>query len=304
MNAKVRYLVTGREGQVVQSLLEQCRRPEHAHIELIAIGRPDLDLAKPETISSAVHDIKPDLIISAAAYTAVDQAESDEETARQVNALGPRALAEAAASRQIPIVHLSTDYVFDGMKSQPYVETDPVGPVSAYGRTKLEGERHLLEIARNVAILRTAWVYSPFGKNFAKTMLRLAETRDALNVVADQIGNPTSALDIADGILKVARNMIDDSAAGLRGIFHMTGHGDATWADFAEEIFRVSAATGGPAATVGRISTADYPTPAKRPANSRLNNTALQSAHGVELPSWQMSTQRVIERLVNNRAYL
>ena len=304
MNAKLRYLVTGREGQVVQSLLEQCRRPEHAHIELIAIGRPDMDLAKPETISSAVHDIKPDLIISAAAYTAVDQAESDEETARQVNALGPRALAEAAASREIPIVHLSTDYVFDGMKSQSYVETDPVGPVSAYGRTKLEGERHLMEIARNFAILRTAWVYSPFGKNFAKTMLRLAETRDALNVVADQIGNPTSALDIADGILKVARNMIDDSAASLRGIFHMTGHGDATWADFAEEIFRVSAATGGPAATIGRISTADYPTPAKRPANSRLNNTALQSAHGVELPSWQMSTQRVIERLVNNRAYL
>lgn len=299
MTCRLRYLVTGREGQVVQSLLERCTRPEHNLVELIAVGRPDLDLADPETIKATVDAVRPDLIISAAAYTAVDQAESEEEVAWQVNAWGPRMLAEVAALRQIPIVHLSTDYVFDGTKGEPYIESDTVRPVSAYGRTKLEGERYLLEATQNVAILRTAWVYSPFGKNFAKTMLRLAETRGSVNVVADQIGNPTSALDIADGLLKVARNLLEDTAPRLRGIFHLSGRGDASWSDFAEEIFRVSAANGGPTASVGRISTADYPTPAKRPSNSRLNNLSLRAEHGVELPDWQASTKHVIERLVS-----
>lgn len=304
MTPRLRYLVTGHEGQVVQSLLERNKRPEHDGIELIAVGRPTLDLSKPESIRSAVEEVKPDLIISAAAYTAVDQAESDEETARAVNALGPRTLAEAAASRKIPIIHLSTDYVFDGMKSEPYVEADAVRPMSAYGRTKLEGERALLEATDNAVILRTAWVYSPFGKNFVKTMLRLAETRKTVNVVADQIGNPTSALDIADGIFKIARNLTEDDDRCLRGIFHMSGRGEASWADLAEEIFRFSASKGGPSATVGRIPTADYPTPAKRPANSRLSNVALRAAHVVELPTWQTSVHDIIERLVASKNYL
>lgn len=304
MTSRLRYLVTGRDGQVVQSLHEQSKRPEHGGIELIAIGRPALDLSKPENIRTAVEDVKPDLIISAAAYTAVDQAESDEETARSVNALGPRILAEAAASRKIPIIHLSTDYVFDGMKNGPYVETDAVGPMSAYGRTKLEGERAVQEATDNIVILRTAWVYSPFGKNFVKTMLRLAETRDTVNVVADQLGNPTSALDIADGIFKVAHNLTEDEDRSLRGVFHMSGRGEASWADFAEEIFRVSASKGGPNAKVGRISSAEYPTPAKRPANSRLSNVALSASHAVELPSWRASVHDIVERLVAARAYL
>lgn len=303
MTSRMRYLVTGREGQVVQSLVESCRGPEYQQVDLLAVGRPDLDLAQPQTITASLNDLKPDLIISVAAYTAVDQAESDEDLARQVNAEGPRVLAETAAARRIPIIHLSTDYVFDGTKSGPYVESDPVGPVSAYGRTKLKGEHLLLAASQNVAILRTAWVYSPFGKNFAKTMLRLAETRDQVNVVADQMGNPTSALDIADGILKVAGNLLEDSDARLRGIFHMSGRGDASWADFAEEIFRVSASHGGPSARVGRIATADYPTPAKRPANSRLDCTKLEAAHGVRLPEWQQSTRDIIERLVKAGSY-
>lgn len=302
MTRTLRYLVTGREGQVVQSLLEQCRRPEHAHLELIAMGRPDLDLADPDSVRRSVEAVAPDLVISAAAYTAVDQAESDEEIARQVNALGPQALAQAAASRKIPIVHLSTDYVFDGDKAEPYRESDPVGPVSAYGRTKLEGERLLLEASQNVTILRTAWVYSPFGKNFAKTILRLAETRDRLGVVADQVGNPTSALDIADGILKVAHNLISDSDPFLRGIFHMTGQGEASWAQFAGEILRISAECGGPTADVRPITTADYPTPARRPANSRLSCIKLRSIHAVELPNWESSTKQITERLVATRA--
>ncbi len=184
------------------------------------------------------------------------------------------------------------------------METDAVGPMSAYGRTKLEGERALLETTDNAVILRTAWVYSAFGKNFVKTMLRLAETRETVNVVADQIGNPTSALDIANGIFKIARNLTEDADPALRGIFHMSGQGEASWADFAEEIFRVSASKRGPSATVGRISTAEYPTPAKRPANSRLSNFALGAAHAVELPTWQKSVHNIVERLVASRTYL
>lgn len=304
MSRKFRYLITGREGQVVRSLLEQGQRPQHSDLELIAIGRPDLDLARPDTIVSVVEEIRPDLIISAAAYTAVDQAERDEETARQVNALGPRALGEAAAKHQIPIVHLSTDYVFDGTKSEPYEEADRVAPLGVYGRTKLEGEQFVLQASQNVAVLRTAWVYSPFGKNFAKTMLRVAEASDTVRVVSDQTGNPTSAHDIALGILQVARNLLEDASPRLRGVFHMTGQGTASWADFAEEIFRVSLSCGGPTAKVQRILTKDYPTPAQRPANSRLNCSALRTAHQVELPQWTMSTVDIIERLVTTRAYL
>lgn len=304
MKRRLRYLITGREGQVVRSLIEQCRLEKNTDIDLIPVGRPAFDLAKTETIKSAIDEIKPDIIISAAAYTAVDQAEADEATARHVNAAGPRALAQAASLHGIPIIHLSTDYVFDGTKTAPYTEADPVAPLGIYGHSKLEGEEYILEAWDNVAILRTAWVYSPFGKNFVKTMLRVAENRDTLNVVDDQIGNPTSALDIADGILAVAANLLSSPALELRGVFHMTGRGDASWADFAEEIFDVSKQGGGPVATVQRIRTADYPTPAKRPPNSRLNNNKLQSTHGIKLPEWQISTRDVVTHLVKSRTYL
>ncbi|WP_333900337.1 dTDP-4-dehydrorhamnose reductase [Agrobacterium pusense] len=304
MRRRFRYLVTGREGQVVQSLLERYQMKKAGDINLIAVGRPAFDLARTETIKSAIDEIKPDIIISAAAYTAVDQAEADEATARHVNAAGPRALAQAASVHGIPIIHLSTDYVFDGTKTAPYTEADPVAPLGVYGCSKLEGEEYILKAWQDVAILRTAWVYSPYGKNFVKTMLRVAETRDTLNVVDDQIGNPTSALDIADGILSVAANLLSSPDQRLRGVFHMTGSGDASWADFAEEIFDASRKAGGPVATVQRIVTADYPTPARRPANSRLNNNKLHSTHGVKLPEWQISTKNVVTQLVKSRTYL
>ena len=303
MDARPRYLITGRDGQLVRSLLEVGLRSKGKEAALIALGRPALDLTDHASVKSAISKLGPDLVVSAAAYTAVDQAESHEEIAWQVNANGPLALAEAAAARGIPLIHMSTDYVFDGTKNAPYDETDTVAPLGVYGRTKLEGERLALAAYDNVAILRTAWVYSPFGKNFAKTMLRAASSRSVLNVVDDQLGNPSSALDLAAGILSVARNLITDPDPGLRGVFHMTGRGDATWAEFAEEIFRVSAANGGPCAEVSRISTAEYPTPAMRPANSRLNNGALERAHRVVLPQWQTSTKTVVERLVENKEY-
>ncbi|WP_027486746.1 dTDP-4-dehydrorhamnose reductase [Allorhizobium undicola] len=295
MSGRKRYLVTGLQGQVVQSLIE--RAALHPDIEIVALGRPQLDLADPQTIAAAVSALSPQIIISAAAYTAVDQAESDEATAFVVNAQGPAALAKVAAQLDIPIVHISTDYVFDGSKPEAYVESDPVQPLGVYGRSKLEGELAVASATANHAILRTAWVYSPFGKNFLKTMLTLAKSRDELNVVADQHGNPTSALDIADAVLRVAANLLARPDAGLRGTFHMTASGEASWAEFATEIFRLSEQAGGPSCKVNPIPSSAYPTPARRPANSRLDCGKLAALHGVTLPPWRQSTATVVERL-------
>ncbi len=296
MTVQKRLLVTGREGQVVRSLLE--RATLHPDIEVLALGRPDFDLSTPGTLSAVIKEIRPDVVISAAAYTAVDQAETEEELARVINAHAAGVIAETAQVLRIPIIHLSTDYVFDGNKLSAYVETDPVGPVSAYGRTKLAGEEAVSCATDNHVILRTAWVHSPFGKNFIKTMLRLAESRDVVNVVADQYGTPTSALDIADAVIAVACNLTANRDSALRGVFHLTNLGRASWADFAEEIFKVSASLGGPFATVERIPANDYPTPARRPANSQLDCTKLAVIHGVRLPDWAQSTKTVVGRVL------
>lgn len=208
----------------------------------------------------------------------------------RVNGEAAGEAARAAAAVGIPVIQISTDYVFDGSLDRPYREDDPTGPISAYGASKLAGERAVAAATDNHAILRTAWVYSPFGKNFVKTMLRLAETRDEVGVVADQRGWPTSALDIANAIFAVARNLVarpqDES---LRGVFHMTATGEAVWADVAEAIFAERERLGGAPVRVKRIATADYPTPARRPANSRLDASRLRTMHGVGLPHWQGS---------------
>lgn len=291
-----RMVVTGNSGQVVTALVERATLTEQ--FEVIAVGRPKLDLSQPETIEAALRVLEPDIIISAAAYTAVDQAEVDEAVATVINGAAAGAIATAAARLRVPVVHLSTDYVFNGKKASPYHENDTVDPINAYGRSKLTGEREICLATRNHAILRTAWVYSPFGKNFVKTMMSLAETRDILNVVDDQIGNPTSALDIADAVLTVSSNLINSDAENLRGVFHMSGSGEASWADFATEIFARSRTIGGPDTSIFRIASSSYPTLAKRPANSRLDCTKLSSIHGVKLPNWQSSTATVVARLV------
>ena len=296
MNARRRYLVTGVQGQVVQSLIE--RGSLSSDVEIIAVGRPELDLTDAETIRNVIEQTNPDVIISAAAYTAVDQAESDEANAVRVNSDGPAFIAKVAALKKRPLIQISTDYVFDGSKTTPYVEADPVAPLCAYGRSKLAAEKRIAEFHDNYAILRTAWVYSPFGKNFVKTMLRVANGREELSVVDDQVGNPTSALDIADGILKVASNLLDSKNSSKRGIFHMAGQGEASWADFAEVVFRISGEFGGPTAAVKRITTEEYPTPAKRPSNSRLDCRSIELEHSVKLPNWQTSTKHVVSRLV------
>ncbi|WP_169197019.1 dTDP-4-dehydrorhamnose reductase [Devosia sp. MC1541] len=292
----MRLLVTGKTGQVVTSLIE---RGTAAGVEVIALGRPEFDLSNAQAGMDAIAGAKPDVIISAAAYTAVDKAEADEAAAEVVNAVGPSVVAGIAAQLGVPIIHLSTDYVFDGSKPEPYVETDPTNPLGVYGRTKLAGEQAVIAATSNYAILRTAWVYSPFGNNFLKTMLRVGADRPELRVVADQLGNPTSALDIADTVLLVARNLKDQpDNRELRGVFHMVGAGEASWADFATEIFAISKQLGGPSANVSRITTDEYPTPARRPANSRLSTSKLQKIHGAALPAWQTSTRATIARLL------
>ena len=237
-------------------------------------------------------------MVNAAAYTAVDKAEAEEELASRVNGEGAGFVAEAAAKIGAPLLHLSTDYVFDGALDRPYREDDPTGPTGAYGRSKLIGEKRVAARCPDSAILRTAWVYSPFGANFVRTMLRLNETREEVAVVADQRGNPTSALDIAAALIAVARRIRSDSSADLRGIFHMTGSGEATWADFAEAVFAEAHARGRRLTRVKRIATADYPTPARRPANSRLDNGKLGRVYGLALPEWRASLSTCCGRLI------
>lgn len=293
----MKIAVTGKTGQVATALINL----EQPDLQVLALGRPEMDLMQPATVRAALEAASPDVVISSAAYTAVDKAESDAETAFAVNRDGARAVAEAAAGLGIPVIHLSTDYVFDGLKTSPYTEADPTGPTSVYGQSKLEGELAVAAATPNHAILRTAWVYSPFGNNFVKTMLRLAESRDTIRVVADQHGCPTSAIDIATAIVAIARRLISDGSQDLRGIFHLAGTGETTWAAFADKIFAASGTFDGKHIKVESISTADYPTPAKRPANSRLNCNKLEQRYGIRLPNWEESTIHVVETILRGR---
>jgi dTDP-4-dehydrorhamnose reductase len=290
----VRIAVTGRTGQVAQALLE---RGPAAGCEVVAVGRPQLDLAASETIEPALRAAAPDVVVSAAAYTAVDKAESEPELAYAMNARAAGAVAAAAATLGVPLVHLSTDYVFSGDLERPYREDDLTGPVGAYGRSKLAGEAEVAAATPHHVILRIAWVYSPFGANFVRTMLRLAQTRDVVEVVADQHGSPTSALDIADGILRVCRNLQERQDAALYGVFHMAGSGYTTWAALAKAIFTISREHGGPSARVEPISTSAYPTLAKRPVNSRLDCAKLRAVHGIAMPEWHHSLAACVARL-------
>jgi dTDP-4-dehydrorhamnose reductase len=290
----MRIAVTGRTGQVVTALLE--RAPHHPGIEVTPAGRPDLDLERPETVGPALESLNPDLIVNAAAYTAVDKAESEPDRAFAANRDGAAAAARAATERGVPFIHLSTDYVYPGDKAEPYVEGDATGPLGVYGRSKLEGEWAVRQANPDALILRTAWVYSPFGANFVKTMLRLGRERDVLRVVDDQQGNPTSALDIAEALLTIAPDLADRRGPG--GIFHLCGSGSTTWCGFARHIFAVSAALGGPAPRIEAITTADYPTPASRPANSRLDMGAFASRFGFLPPPWEESAATTVRRLL------
>ncbi len=294
----MKLLVAGRNGQVARSLAE---RAAARGLDLVALGRPDLDLTEPAGIAPALQRDRPDIVVNAAAYTAVDTAESDSEAAFAINADGAGALAAQCAELDIPIIHISTDYVFDGGKQAAYVETDPVDPLGVYGQSKLAGERAVIAANPRHIVLRTAWVYSPFGHNFVRTMLRLAETRDELGVVADQTGNPTYAPQLAAAIFDIAAALRRDRERRW-GIYHAAGTGDATWYDFASEIFARSAEHGGRRPRLRAITTADYPTPAPRPANSRLDCRKLAQAFGITLPHWRDGVRDCIDRLARHHA--
>jgi len=287
-------LVTGGSGQVGTEL----QRLVLPGLRFVAPTRSELDLSQPESLAAAVAGRPWAAIINAGAYTAVDAAETDPVAAWTVNALAPAALAAASAAAGIPIVHVSTDYVFDGVKPGPYVEEDAVAPLGVYGASKLGGELAVRTGNPRHIILRTAWVLSAHGKNFLKTMLRLAETRPELGVVDDQLGCPTAAADIAATLAAITRRLLDDEAAPT-GTYHFVNAGEASWCALAREIFDLSAAAGGPSAAVRAIATADYPTPARRPANSRLATAKLGRDFGIVPRPWQEPVRAIVSESLN-----
>ncbi|MGX1100448.1 dTDP-4-dehydrorhamnose reductase [Amorphus sp. MBR-141] len=292
----MRIAVTGRTGQLARALRE---RAAAAGADVVCVSRPEMELAEPGVLAGLFRTVGPDAIVNAAAYTAVDKAESEPDVARAINAAGARTVAEAARDLGVPLVQMSTDYVFAGTRDRRYREDDRTGPRSVYGATKLEGEEAVAAATPDHMIVRTSWVYSPFGVNFVRTMLRLGAERDEVAVVDDQVGAPTSALDLADGILAACANLVarPDEAA-LRGIFHMTAAGEASWADVAEATFAAAAARGGPTARVRRIATADNPRPAERPANSRLDTAKVAAVHGIRLPDWHAPLDACVARIL------
>lgn len=290
----MRLLVTGTNGQVARALVERGGR--FPDIDVVAIGRPQLDLETPATVLPIIANARPDLIVNAAAYTAVDRAEQEPQRAFAVNRDGAGAVAAATKTLGAPLIHLSTDYVFSGSKQGAYVESDETGPLSVYGKSKLAGELAVRSANPAALILRTSWVYSPFGSNFVKTMLRLATERPLLRVVDDQVGNPTSALDLADALLLIAPQVREKIGAGAT--LHIAGAGSVSWYGLARHVFEVSKAIGGPLAEVVPIPTSEYPTPASRPANSRLDTSAFQRRFGHALPDWRYGVEETVRRLV------
>ncbi len=279
----VNILVFGKNGQVATEL---------AALEgVTCLGRDVADLSDPSACAAAIAQHAPGAVINAAAYTAVDKAESEEPLAQVINGQAPGAMARACASQGIPLVHISTDYVFAGDGTTPWQPSDPTGPLGAYGRTKLAGEEAVRAAGATHAILRTSWVVSAHGNNFVKTMLRLGAERDGLTVVGDQIGGPTGAREIAAACHTIAQQLATDSTKS--GIYHFSGTPDCSWADFAREIFAQS----GVVCDVTDISTTDFPTPAKRPPNSRMDCSHTQATFGVQRPDWKTSLSGILKDL-------
>ncbi len=286
-----RALIIGKSGQVAQALLEIL--PQHG-FEVAQLGRPELDLTHMDAALPLIAALKPNLMINAAAYTAVDKAETDVQAAFAVNAQGAQALAHIAAQLGIPLIHFSTDYVFNGQKGAPYSEEDATNPLGVYGTSKLAGEQLIAAATPNHVILRTSWVCSAGGANFMNTMLKLAQTRSELNVVDDQHGAPTFADDLAIAVAQIAKNLLaQPDATNLRGIFHCTGAGETTWCGFAKAIFVAK----GLHVQVNAIPTAAYPTPARRPQDSRLDCEKLARIHGVHMPQWHVALARVVHEV-------
>ncbi|USU10671.1 dTDP-4-dehydrorhamnose reductase (plasmid) [Sphingomonadaceae bacterium OTU29MARTA1] len=287
-------LITGAGGQLGTEL-QRCAWPEGWTVTAVDIA--ELDLRDTGAILELVASRQWAAVINGAAYTAVDKAETDLVTAWAVNAMAPAAFAEGCARASIPLIQVSTDYVFAGDKAGAWEVDDPVAPLGVYGASKLGGELAVRTSGARHAIVRTAWVVSAHGANFVKTMLRVAENRDSLNVVADQRGSPTSAADLAVALKIITMRLLEDADAPT-GTFHFSNAGDISWADFATEIFRQSTMRGGPSAEVARIQSSDYPTPAQRPANSLLSNNAIYDAYGITPRDWRAALSDILDELI------
>ena len=288
-----KILITGVSGQLAVALGEAA--PSH-QLAVRQFDRPALDFDRPASIAAAFAETAPWLVINAAAYTAVDAAEDDADAAFRANRDGPAQLARLCEAAGIPLIHISTDYVFDGLKGAPYVESDPTAPQGVYGASKLAGEQAVLGGCSRAIVLRTSWIYSPTGKNFVRTMLSVARRTDRLRVVADQKGCPTSAPDLAEAILVIAVRIATDGWQDrFAGLYHAAGTGWTTWHGLAVATFQEAARYGAPVPTVDPIITAEWPTRAQRPPNSRLNCDRLESAFGLRLPAWRDGLARTID---------
>lgn len=281
----MKILVIGSTGQVASALARQA-----AGHDVIRVGRPQIDLTHPAGIADIIGQVSPDVIINAAAYTAVDRAEDDIGAARALNETGPAALARSAEARGVPFLHISTDYVFNGLGGAPYAETADTAPLNVYGQTKADGEKAVLAANPDALIVRTSWVYAPEGTNFVRTMLQLAADRDALNVVEDQIGRPTEAHALADALLELSEHLRGGAAGGL---LHIASTGEASWKHLAEAA--ISGA--GLSTRVTGIPTSAYPTRARRPGDTRLDLSRARAEYGITLPDWRESLERCLEMM-------
>ena len=290
-------LVFGANGQLGRELVDLATA---RGVAIKGLGRADADIAEADAVAAAIARVKPRLIVNAAAYTAVDRAEGDEQGARRGNVEGPRALAIAADAAGVPFVHFSTDYVFNGTKHGAYVESDPIAPLGVYGRTKADGEAAVRAATARHVIVRTAWVYGAHGNNFLKTMLRLAAERDELRVVADQHGCPTATFDLAEAVLAIDRAI--DAGATPWGTYHFAGDGATTWHAFASAIVDDQAPFPGRRPPVRAIATSDYPTPARRPANSKLSSALFGATFGYRAAPWGARARQVVEALLTPSA--
>ena len=281
----MRILVTGKNGQLGKSIYKLVTNTEQTD-DFVFVGREELDLSNENNIARYFEGNAFDIIINCAAYTAVDKAEEEQDLANQVNHLAVKQLAQIAKNQQAKLIHISTDYVFDGESDKPYIETDETNPINVYGRTKLAGEKVIQEfMPTDAIIIRTSWVYSEYGNNFVKTMLRLGKERGELNVVNDRIGSPTYATDLAEVILKIINNKSHQAQDQSTEIYHYSNEGEISWCDFAKEIFKIAKID----CKANPIVTEQYPTPAKRPKKTLMNKDKIAKKFSVNTPDWKES---------------
>jgi len=291
----MRLLLLGANGQLGQEL-SAAALPDD--IELVARSRSQTDIADTDAVAAAFSETQPDIVVNAGAYTKVDKAESERDEAFRVNATGPGVIAAACAKSDVPLIHISTDYVFDGTKADPYVETDATAPLGVYGASKLAGEQAVRDRHKKHLILRTSWVYGKFGSNFLKTILRLAAERDELRIVADQRGSPTNTSDLAEAILSLAPRLVAGVAITDWGTYHFSGQGETNWCQFADEILKRREKWAGSRPRLMPITTAEYPTAARRPSNSVLDNRLVRTRFGLASRPWQEAARETVDQLM------